>query len=196
MFVSDIPDLQVSGRSTISVVSEFLMPNLCLSDDSCPHKCYLDVESFCSVFVIKAVRKFVVFFCFLFAFSYNCFFLQLCTLWYRRPSSTSRTGHKGRWGIPKYPWRGKFSDLVNGRTLTLFSLFLWATAIAITVIIWIFQTEKVRQEHSEDMSILQAFSIVLDRRPDLRFRRFIAYSMTVVIYFFFPAEVHMLFSLH
>lgn len=30
------------------------------------------------------------------------------------------------------------------------------------------ETDKVRQEHSEDMSILQAFSIVYERRPDLR----------------------------
>ncbi|XP_058071528.1 polyamine oxidase 2-like [Magnolia sinica] len=30
------------------------------------------------------------------------------------------------------------------------------------------ETEKVRQENSEDMSILQAISIVLERRPDLR----------------------------
>ncbi|XXG68316.1 hypothetical protein AAC387_Pa06g1430 [Persea americana] len=30
------------------------------------------------------------------------------------------------------------------------------------------EAKKMRQEHSEDMSILQAFSIVLDRRPDLR----------------------------
>ncbi|KAK6912347.1 Amine oxidase [Dillenia turbinata] len=30
------------------------------------------------------------------------------------------------------------------------------------------ETEKVRDEHSEDMSILQAISIVLDRCPDLR----------------------------
>ena len=31
------------------------------------------------------------------------------------------------------------------------------------------QTDKVRQEFSEDMSIRRAFSIVFDRRPDLRF---------------------------
>lgn len=30
------------------------------------------------------------------------------------------------------------------------------------------ETEKVREENSEDMSILKAFSIVLERRPDLR----------------------------
>ena len=31
------------------------------------------------------------------------------------------------------------------------------------------QTDKVRQEHSEDMSIIHAISIILERRPDLRF---------------------------
>lgn len=31
------------------------------------------------------------------------------------------------------------------------------------------QTEKIRQDISEDMSILRAFSIVFERRPDLRF---------------------------
>lgn len=30
------------------------------------------------------------------------------------------------------------------------------------------QTDKVRQEFSEDMSIQRAFSIVFDRRPDLK----------------------------
>lgn len=34
----------------------------------------------------------------------------------------------------------------------------------------------MRQEHSEDMSILEAFSIVLERRPDLRFCRFMSYA--------------------
>lgn len=37
------------------------------------------------------------------------------------------------------------------------------------VFVSLMQTEKVRQEISEDMSILRAFSIVSERRPDLRF---------------------------
>lgn len=31
------------------------------------------------------------------------------------------------------------------------------------------QANKVREEYSEDMSIQQAFSLVFERRPDLRF---------------------------
>lgn len=46
--------------------------------------------------------------------------------------------------------------------------FLWA--IAKVVVILSSQAEKVRQEKGdEDISMLQALSIVLDRRSDLRF---------------------------
>lgn len=31
------------------------------------------------------------------------------------------------------------------------------------------QTEKVRNEHSHDLSVLQAISVVLDRHPELRY---------------------------
>jgi hypothetical protein len=31
------------------------------------------------------------------------------------------------------------------------------------------QIDKIRQEYAEDMSILRAFSIVFERRPELRF---------------------------
>ena len=31
-----------------------------------------------------------------------------------------------------------------------------------------FQTKKLRDEHTDDMSVLKAFTLVLERRPDLR----------------------------
>ena len=47
-------------------------------------------------------------------------------------------------------------------------------SIVLLSIFWVgffstMQTNKVREEFSEDMSISRAFSIVFDRRPDLRF---------------------------
>lgn len=38
-----------------------------------------------------------------------------------------------------------------------------------SVCLYAMQTDKVRQEFKEDMSISRAFSMVFDRRPDLRF---------------------------
>ena len=32
----------------------------------------------------------------------------------------------------------------------------------------VIQTKKLRDEHPDDMSVLKAFKLVLDRRPDLR----------------------------
>lgn len=34
---------------------------------------------------------------------------------------------------------------------------------------WVMQTEKVRNEYSQDMSIRQAISIILDRHPELKY---------------------------
>lgn len=44
------------------------------------------------------------------------------------------------------------------------------------------QTEKIRQEISEDMSIFRAFSIVFERRPDLRFNEM---NYIKIVYFTF-----------
>ena len=43
------------------------------------------------------------------------------------------------------------------------------------------QTEKVRNEHSHDLSVLQAISIVLDRHPELRYaeKMFLMWSAIV-----------------
>lgn len=39
------------------------------------------------------------------------------------------------------------------------------------------QTDKVREEHDEDMSIQRAISIVFDRRPELRFFEHVSSSL-------------------
>lgn len=41
--------------------------------------------------------------------------------------------------------------------------------LILNLIIWWLQTGKVRDEHTEDISVSQAISIVLDRHPDLRY---------------------------
>lgn len=43
------------------------------------------------------------------------------------------------------------------------------------------QTDKVRQEFSEDMSIRRAFSIVFDRRPDLRYDELVVPEIVLLL---------------
>lgn len=121
--------------------------------------------------------------------------LQLCTLWYGWKSSTSRIGDKSWWSIWEHFRRGKlysryfvcvFSFILPqldcdqrqkylkhcfllGRWTCFQKLSCSVSPLFELVFVSIMQTEKVRQEFSEDMSILRAFSIVFERRPDLRF---------------------------
>lgn len=46
-------------------------------------------------------------------------------------------------------------------TLCTISLLLWCGVDVI-------QTKKLRDEHSDDMSVMKAFTLVLEKRPDLR----------------------------
>lgn len=45
------------------------------------------------------------------------------------------------------------------------------------------QTEKVRNENSYDISILQAISFVLDRHPELRYGEKISYNQLMFVSF-------------
>lgn len=62
----------------------------------------------------------------------------------------------------------KFSETLSRLDHENLNVIFFVNAL-FEVFMFLMQTEKVRQEHSEDMSILRAFSIVFGRRPDLRF---------------------------
>lgn len=49
---------------------------------------------------------------------------------------------------------------------------------------WQMQTEKVRNENSNDISVLQAISVVLNRHPELRYgEKCFSYNLTYVCFF-------------
>ncbi|MCL7045204.1 hypothetical protein MKW94_017724 [Papaver nudicaule] len=82
----------------------------------------------------------------------------------------------GRLGLPLYRTSGDNSVLYD-HDLESYALFdtdgnqvpqELVTEVGKTFGTILKETEKVREENSEDMSILKAFSIVLERRPDLR----------------------------
>ncbi|KAI3869890.1 hypothetical protein MKW92_036825 [Papaver armeniacum] len=82
----------------------------------------------------------------------------------------------GRLGLPLYRTSGDNSVLYD-HDLESYALFdtdgnqvpqELVTEVGNTFGTILKETEKVREENSEDMSILKAFSIVLERRPDLR----------------------------
>eukprot|EP00262_Sarcandra_glabra_P010970 TRINITY_DN26677_c0_g1_i1.p1 TRINITY_DN26677_c0_g1~~TRINITY_DN26677_c0_g1_i1.p1 ORF type:complete len:492 (+),score=70.63 TRINITY_DN26677_c0_g1_i1:319-1794(+) len=82
----------------------------------------------------------------------------------------------GRLGLPLYRTSGDNSVLYD-HDLESYALFdtdghqvpqQLVTNVGETFESILKETDKVRQEHSEDMSVSQAFSIVLERRPDLR----------------------------
>ncbi|XP_065852416.1 polyamine oxidase 2-like [Euphorbia lathyris] len=82
----------------------------------------------------------------------------------------------GRLGLPLYRTSGDNSVLYD-HDLESYSLFDMdgnripqelVTKVGETFELILKETEKVRQEHDEDMSISSAFSIVFERRPELR----------------------------
>ncbi|XP_077243793.1 polyamine oxidase 2-like [Tasmannia lanceolata] len=82
----------------------------------------------------------------------------------------------GRLGLPLYRTSGDNSVLYD-HDLESYALFDMdghqvpqelVTKIGKTFESILEEAQKVRREHSEDMSILHAFSVVLERRPDLR----------------------------
>lgn len=69
----------------------------------------------------------------------------------------------------------KYSRKSSARLVFNFKLLKYAVPLKILkrdqwwLFVLLMQTEKVRNEHSHDLSVLQAISIVLDRHPELRY---------------------------
>lgn len=68
------------------------------------------------------------------------------------------SGSNGPW----FKYNGRLIYTTNIRFLVL----LWASTLMFDPVLM--QTDNVRQEFSEDMSILRALSIVFERKPELR----------------------------
>jgi hypothetical protein len=82
--------------------------------------------------------------------------VSLMFIYYELHSVFSYQEHNTTFPILLYP--------VTNSAGTDSFLFLLMSSHFVDVI----QTKKLRDEHPDDMSVLKAFKLVLDRRPDLR----------------------------